>query len=194
MLTSDLRRRRMRKPRRDLIDAQSWLREDRCGASRPPSSLAFAISRGPCAAAPSTPPRYSTLSRHTVVPSRFRVQVRRVAPRSPPSEPRPPEGAIQRRVKRRTLSAHRALQRWRTPSTTSAFCIAHPSWFLVVHRLCPFTLWTVIQGGKERFCHGVIITYPGSPDRLPDPMFDEGRGEAGRGVVTAPVAVKPISA
>ena len=51
----------------------------------------FAISRGPCAAAPSTSPRYSTLSRHAVVPSRFRVQVRRVAPRSPPPEPRPPE-------------------------------------------------------------------------------------------------------
>ena len=31
MLTSDLRRRRMPKLRRDLIDAQSWLREDRCG-------------------------------------------------------------------------------------------------------------------------------------------------------------------
>src|SRR5512133_596118 len=26
------------------------------------------------------------------------------------------------------------------------FCIAHPSWFLIVHRLCPFALWTVISG------------------------------------------------
>ena len=34
----------------------------------------------------------------------------------------------------------------------------------------------VLQCGKERFGHGVIITYPGSTDRLPDPMFDEGRG------------------
>jgi hypothetical protein len=35
---------------------------------------------------------------------------------------------------------------WRTFSTTSVSCIAHPSWSLTVHRLCPFTLWTVISG------------------------------------------------
>jgi hypothetical protein len=39
-----------------------------------------------------------------LVPFRFPVQVRRAAPRSPPPEPRPPEGAIQRRVRRRTVS------------------------------------------------------------------------------------------
>jgi hypothetical protein len=38
------------------------------------SSLTFAISRGPCTAAPSTPSQRSALSRHAVVPSRFRVQ------------------------------------------------------------------------------------------------------------------------
>src|SRR3954469_18821481 len=41
----------------------------------------------------------------------------------------------------------------------------------------------VLQCRKERFGHGVIITYPGSTDRLPDPMFNEGRGEASRGIV-----------
>src|SRR5215472_7455431 len=34
----------------------------------------------------------------------------------------------------------------RTPSTTAASCITHPSWSLTVHRLCPFALWTVISG------------------------------------------------
>src|SRR5215813_1275720 len=72
------------------------------------SSLAFAVSRGPCTATPSASSQRSALPRHAVVPSRFRVQVRRVAPRSPPPEPRPPEGAIQRRVRRRTLSAYTA--------------------------------------------------------------------------------------
>src|SRR6266496_1371979 len=74
------------------------------------SSLAFAISRGPCTATPSVSSQRSALPRHAVVPSRFRVQVRRVAPRSPPPEPRPPEGAIQRRVRRRTITVHRALR------------------------------------------------------------------------------------
>jgi hypothetical protein len=36
----------------------------------------FAISHGPGAAAPSTPSQCSALSRHAVVPSRFRTQVR----------------------------------------------------------------------------------------------------------------------
>src|SRR6266487_1354676 len=34
----------------------------------------------------------------------------------------------------------------RTPSTTADSCITHPSWFLLVHRLRPFALWTVISG------------------------------------------------
>src|SRR5258708_12512304 len=34
----------------------------------------------------------------------------------------------------------------RTLSTTAVSCITHPSWFLLVHRLCPFALWTVISG------------------------------------------------
>src|SRR5215217_4838608 len=34
----------------------------------------------------------------------------------------------------------------RTSSTTTASCITHPSWLLLVHRLCPFALWTVISG------------------------------------------------
>ena len=68
-------------------------------------SLAFAISRGPRTAAPSASSLRSALSRHAVVPSRFPVQVRRVAQRSPPPEPLPPAGAIQRRVRRRTLIA-----------------------------------------------------------------------------------------
>ena len=45
-------------------------------------------------------------------------------------------------------------------------------------------------GPEERFGHGVIVTYPGSPDRLPYPVFDEGRSEAGRGVVAAAVGVE----
>jgi len=35
----------------------------------------FAVSHGPCAAAPSTPSQCPTLSRHAAVPSRFPVQV-----------------------------------------------------------------------------------------------------------------------
>ena len=41
----------------------------------------------------------------------------------------------------------------------------------------------VLQRGKERFGHGIIITYPGSTDRLPGALFAEGRGEGGRSVV-----------
>src|ERR1700746_1060000 len=70
------------------------------------SSLAFAIPRGPRTALPSTPPRHPALSRHAVVPSRFPLRVRRAAQTSPPPEPLPPAGAIQRRVRRRTLSMH----------------------------------------------------------------------------------------
>jgi hypothetical protein len=54
------------------------------------------------------------------------------------------------------LSRHRALQRFmprtrlprarRTLNTTSVSCIAHPSWSLTVHRLCPFTLWSGSPG------------------------------------------------
>jgi hypothetical protein len=72
------------------------------------SSLAFAISRGPCTATPSAPSQRSALSRHATFPFSFHIQVGRVAQRSPPSEPLPPAGAIQRRVKRRTLSAYTA--------------------------------------------------------------------------------------
>src|SRR4026209_519312 len=48
----------------------------------------------------------------------------------------------------------------------------------------------VLQCGKERFGHCIIITYPGSTDRLPDSMLDEGRGEASRGMFTAPIGVE----
>ena len=41
----------------------------------------------------------------------------------------------------------------------------------------------VLQRGKERFGHRIIIAYAGSTDRLPHPVFREGRGEAGRRVV-----------
>ena len=63
------------------------------------------------------------------------------------------------------LSAHRALQRFmprarpglrgsshflprsrRTSSTTSASALRIPHGSLIVHRLCPFALWTVISG------------------------------------------------
>ena len=54
------------------------------------------------------------------------------------------------------LSRHRALQRFmprarlspsrRTLNTTSVSCIAHPSWSLTVHRLCPLTLWSGSPG------------------------------------------------
>jgi hypothetical protein len=72
------------------------------------SSLAFAISRGPRAATPSAPSQRSTLSRHATFPFSFHIQVGRAAQRSPPSEPLPPAGAIQRRVKRRTVALHTA--------------------------------------------------------------------------------------
>src|SRR6185437_5859083 len=69
----------------------------------------FAVSRGPRTAARSASSPRSALPRHAAVPSRFPVQVGRAAQRSPPPEPLPPAGAIQRRVRRRTLSRHRAL-------------------------------------------------------------------------------------
>src|SRR4249919_2840327 len=68
------------------------------------NSLVFAISHGPRAAAPSTPSQCPTLPRHAVVPSRFRVQVRRVTQRLPPSEPLLSARVIQRRVRRRNLA------------------------------------------------------------------------------------------
>ena len=68
------------------------------------NSLVFAISHGSCAAAPSTPSQRSTLSHHAVVPSRFRVQVRRVTQRLPPSEPLLSARVIQRRVRRRNFA------------------------------------------------------------------------------------------
>src|SRR6266516_7332546 len=34
----------------------------------------------------------------------------------------------------------------RTLSTTAASCIAHASWPGAIHRLCPFALWTAING------------------------------------------------
>jgi hypothetical protein len=68
----------------------------------------FAISREPCAATPSAPSQRSALSRHATFPFSFHIQVGRVAQRSPPSEPLPPAGAIQRRVKRRTVALHTA--------------------------------------------------------------------------------------
>jgi len=34
----------------------------------------------------------------------------------------------------------------RTLSTTSVVCITHPSWSSIVHRLCPFTLWSGFPG------------------------------------------------
>ena len=63
----------------------------------------FAISHGPCAAAPSTPSQCSALPRHAVVPSRFPVQVRQAAQRRPPSEPLLSVRVIQRRVRRRNF-------------------------------------------------------------------------------------------
>ena len=72
------------------------------------NSLVFAISHGPCAAAPSTPSQCSTLPHHAVVPSRFRVQVRWATQRSPPSEPLPSARVIQRRVRRRNLALRTA--------------------------------------------------------------------------------------
>ena len=75
------------------------------------NSLVFAISHGPRAAAPSTPSQCPTLPRHAVVPSRFRVQVRRVTQRLPPSEPLLSARAIQRRVRRRNFPMHAALLR-----------------------------------------------------------------------------------
>jgi hypothetical protein len=36
----------------------------------------------------------------------------------------------------------------------------------------------VLQCREERLSHGIIIAYAGSTDRLPDPMFCEGCGEA----------------
>src|SRR3954451_16826950 len=68
------------------------------------NSLVFAISYGPRAAAPSTPSQCPTLPRHAVVPSRFRVQVRRVTQRLPPSEPPLSARVIQRRVRRRNFA------------------------------------------------------------------------------------------
>jgi len=64
----------------------------------------FAISHGPCAAAPSTPSQCSALPRHAVVPSRFPVQVRQAAQRRPPSEPLLSVRVIQRRVRRRNFA------------------------------------------------------------------------------------------
>src|SRR5664279_3543528 len=58
----------------------------------------------PRAAAPSTPSQRSTLSHHAAVPSRFRVQVRWVTQRPPPSEPLLSARVIQRRVRRRNLA------------------------------------------------------------------------------------------
>src|SRR5664279_5438173 len=46
----------------------------------------------------------STLSHHAAVPSRFRVQVRWVTQRPPPSEPLLSARVIQRRVRRRNLA------------------------------------------------------------------------------------------
>ena len=68
----------------------------------------FAISHGPCAAAPSTPSQCSALPRHAAVPSRFPVQVRRAAQRRPPSEPLLSVRVIQRRVRRRNFAMCRA--------------------------------------------------------------------------------------
>ncbi len=56
------------------------------------SSVAFAMSRGPCTATLSTPSLRPVLPRHAMVPFRFPVQVRRVAPRSPPSRTSAPCG------------------------------------------------------------------------------------------------------
>ena len=69
----------------------------------------FAISHGPCAAAPSTPSQCSALPRHAVVPSRFPVQVRQAAQGRPPSEPLLSVRVIQRRVRRRNFPLCRAL-------------------------------------------------------------------------------------
>src|SRR6478735_5715665 len=66
--------------------------------------MVFTVSRGTCTATHSTPSLRSALPHHAAFPSRFRVQVGWVSPRSPPPEPRPPAGAIQRRVRRRTVS------------------------------------------------------------------------------------------
>jgi len=49
----------------------------------------FAISRGPRTTARSAPSPRPALPRHAAVPSRFPVQVRRAAQRSPPPEPLP---------------------------------------------------------------------------------------------------------
>jgi hypothetical protein len=71
--------------------------------------MVFALSRGPCMAAPSTPSQCSMLSRHAVVPSRFPVRVRRVTQRLPPSEPLLSARVIQRRVRRRNFALQPAL-------------------------------------------------------------------------------------
>src|SRR5664279_3324116 len=68
----------------------------------------------PRAAAPSTPSQRSTLSHHAAVPSRFRVQVRWVTQRPPPSEPLLSARVIQRRVRRRNLTLWTAF-----PSSTA---------------------------------------------------------------------------
>src|SRR3954451_24595757 len=75
------------------------------------NSLVFAISHGPRAAAPLTPSQCPTLPRHAVVPSRFRVQVRRVTQRLPPSEPLLSARVIQRRVRRRNFAMYGAFLR-----------------------------------------------------------------------------------
>ena len=84
----------------------------------------FAISHGPCAAAPSTPSQCSALPRHAVVPSRFPVQVRQAAQRRPPSEPLLSVRVIQRRVRRRNFalwsgSPGLQIERVVTPLTTT---------------------------------------------------------------------------
>jgi len=71
----------------------------------------FAISHGPCAAAPSTPSQCPALSRHAAVPSRFPVQVRRVTQRLPPPEPLLSARVIQRRVRRRNFPRYAAFPR-----------------------------------------------------------------------------------
>src|SRR5215211_3549489 len=63
----------------------------------------------------------------------------------------------------------------RTSSTTTASCITHPSWFLLVRRLCPFALWTVISGlqigrtSPRRLIRA--LRHPRARARVGDPTF-----------------------
>ena len=176
------------------------------------NSLVFAISHGPCAAAPSTPSQRSTLSHHAVVPSRFRVQVRWATRRPPPSEPPLSARVIQRRVRRRNFALRPAFptstagRHARDYYAASALPGVHSG-----QRTCPFPYWLHETRATPDSSHVHHLTYrrvwasssaPAASPRLrrgPSPWPPTGRNHPGPEFPTGShravrTATQPISA